>query len=185
MPDQPSLALYTFGIFERPAEDPVNDGFYQRNDPILEAVDRAPGLIARSGYDGDPGPPSWGRQVYPRFFTDENGDGWSPATLSLWQDLESAFAFGYFGLHAEALPHGRTWFRIGPWPPLVLWWHRDDAPPDWAEAVSRHHRLHDHGPSPEAFTFAQAFDPSGERVRIDKLRVRALASEPPAQREET
>ena len=51
--------------------------------------------------------------------------------------------------------------------------------------MRRHHRLYDHGPSPEAFTFAQPFDPSGERLRIDKLRMRALASGPPAQRAET
>ena len=31
------------------------------------------------------------------------GDGWTPATLSLWRDLESAMAFSYAGLHAEAV----------------------------------------------------------------------------------
>lgn len=50
------LALYTFGLFSRPAQDPANDGFYLRNDPIFAAIEHAPGFIARSGYATDPGP---------------------------------------------------------------------------------------------------------------------------------
>ena len=77
------LALYTFGIFKKPSDATANDGFHLRNDPILELVDRSPGMIARSGYEGDPGPASWGKQVYPRFYV-EQGDGYSPSTLSVW-----------------------------------------------------------------------------------------------------
>jgi len=167
------LALYTFGIFIRPSEDPANDGFHHRNDPILDAVEKAPGFLARSGYDGDPGPSSWGPQVYPRFY-EERGDGWSPATLSLWTDLESPMAFSYFGLHAEALAHGREWFQKGDWPPLVLWWIDGDHVPDWTEAVERHEALHDRGPSAYAFTFKQPFDAAGEPTRIDRARIKSL-----------
>lgn len=45
-----ALALYTFGMFAAPAEDPANDGFRELNDPLFELVDQAEGLIARSGY---------------------------------------------------------------------------------------------------------------------------------------
>jgi hypothetical protein len=176
---RPCLALYTFGVFATRAEDPANDGFRDRNDPIFAAVDKTPGLIARSGYASDPGPASWGQEVYPRFFTDEHGDGWSPATLSLWRDLEASFAFVYFGLHAEAMSRGREWFAHPSWPPLVLWWHSDEGYPEWAEGVRRHHHLHDHGPTPEAFTFSAPFNPGGARARIDKGRVKALASGAP------
>ncbi len=86
------LALYTFGIFAKPANDPANNGFHELNDAVLMLVDRSEGLIARSGYASDPGPASWGEEVYPRFY-EERGDGWSPATLSLWRDLESLFSF--------------------------------------------------------------------------------------------
>lgn len=47
------LALYTFGIFRRPADHRVNDGFRALNDPVFASVDRAEGLIARSGYASD------------------------------------------------------------------------------------------------------------------------------------
>ncbi len=164
----PQIALYTFGQFSKPSLDPVNEGFHQRNDPILKHVDQAPGLIARSGYESDPGPPSWGKQVFPRFWID-NGDGWAPSTLSVWRDMESAFAFSYRGLHAEALKHGREWFQKPQWPPYVLWWNEAGTRPDWAKAIIRHEHLHDHGPTPHAFTFKEPFDATGQSVKLDVL----------------
>ncbi|MGI9462714.1 MAG: DUF3291 domain-containing protein, partial [Aestuariivirgaceae bacterium] len=171
-------ALYTFGIFIEPAEHPSNDGFHRRNDPILDLVDKAPGFIARSGYEDEPGSRPWGRQVWPRFY-EERGDGWSPATLSLWTDLESPMAFAYYGLHAEALSHGRQWFRKPEWPPYVLWWVDGQHKPDWTQAVERHEHLHDHGPSAYAFTFKQPFDTAGKAMVLDKVKVRAIAGTDP------
>jgi len=169
------LALYTFGVFIEPAEHPSNDGFHARNNGVLSAIEQAAGIIARSGYLGDPGPRSWGAEVYPRFY-EERGDGWSPAMLSLWVDLESPMAAAYFGIHGEALSHGREWFRKPQWPPYVLWWVDAGHRPTWQEAVVRHQRLHDHGPSPAAFNFKQPFDADGHEASIDRARVKALAA---------
>lgn len=171
---RPFLALYTFGQFIEAADHPSNQGFHDRNDANLAAVDRAHGLIGRSGYDDDPGPESWGPQVYPRFFRDRHGDEWSPSTLSLWQDIESIWAYTYSGIHAEALTKARGWFQKGDWPPLVLWWALER--PDWAEAVRRHEHLYDHGPSPHAFGFRQAFDAAGAPLIVDRARVREIAA---------
>jgi len=167
------LALYTFGMFAKPADDAVNDGFYELNDPIFENVDKASGLIARSGYASDPGPNPWGAEVYPRFYQDR-GDGWSPATLSLWTDLEALFAFTYFGLHSEALKRGWEWFVSPDWPPLVMWWHLDRGYPTWSEGVERLEQLHDHGSKPTAFTFKEPFDQFGAKTKLDKSRIQAL-----------
>ncbi|MEM9267642.1 MAG: DUF3291 domain-containing protein [Pseudomonadota bacterium] len=166
-----SLALYTFGQFLRPAEDPANQGFFDLNDPIFEVVDATPGLIARSGYADEPGPEVWGEEVYPHWYR-ERGDGWAPATLSLWEDMEALFAFTYTGLHAEALKRGREWFEEPRWPPMVLWWHGADAPPTWSEAVARHLHLHEHGPSAFAFSFKAPFDVDGAPTRLDPMRLR-------------
>lgn len=153
-----NAALYTFGIFREPAEHPVNAGFHARNDPVLAAVDTAPGLIARAGYEDEPnGPPEWGTQVWPRWYV-ERGDGWSPATLSVWRDLDAIADFAYAGLHGEAYRMGAEWFVRGPWPPYVVWWIAPDHRPDWAEAVSRFHHLADHGPGPSAFTLSDPCD---------------------------
>lgn len=170
------LALYTFGQFKRPSEDPANDDFHALNDPIFELSDETPGMIGRSGYAMD-GTPSWGPEVYPRFHV-ENGDGWAPATLSLWVDIEHLFAFTYFGLHAQALKRGAEWFHPPTWPPLVLWW--THAQPTWAEGVARMHSLHDNGPGPGHFTFKHPYSPDGTATRIDKTRIQSIAqSQPP------
>ncbi|MFN3524704.1 MAG: DUF3291 domain-containing protein [Paracoccus sp. (in: a-proteobacteria)] len=173
------LALYTFGMFAKPSENPANEGFHQLNDLVFESVDQAEGLIARSGYASDAGPSPWGDEVYPRFY-EERGDGWSPATLSLWTDLEAPFSFTYSGLHAIALGRGREWFEKPRWPPLVLWWHTDSDYPSWAEGVRRHELLHDCGPSPAAFSFKEPFDEKGVATSLDKARIRKMrqASEP-------
>ena len=173
------VALYTFGIFIEPADHPSNDEFHRRNDPVLFAVEQAGGFIARSGYPDEPGPPCWGDQVYPRFYK-ERGDGWSPATLSLWADLESPLAFAYFGLHAQALTRGRQWFEKPAWPPYVLWWTDNQGPPTWTEAVERHEHLHGHGPSAHAFNFKQTYDAAGRETTLDRVRAKAIAvdSEP-------
>jgi hypothetical protein len=170
------VALYTFGQFAKPSIDSSNDGFHQRNDPILALVDKAPGLVARSGYDGDPGPASWGTQVYPRFYMD-NGDGYAPSTLSLWHDLESAMAFSYFGLHKEALSRGRDWFIKGDWPPYVLWWVVEGTHPTWADAIIRHEHLHDNGSTVFAFSFKSAFDARGSATQIDVSLIKRMASQ--------
>ncbi len=169
------LALYTFGIFSAPSDDPINDGFHKRNDPILAAVDHAPGFVARSGYAGEPGPEPWGDEVYPRFYS-ERGDGWSPATLSIWIDLESAMAFAYFGVHAEALTHGREWFLQPQWPPYVAWWISGGHVPTWADAVVRHEHLHDRGSSAFAFNFKSPFDAEGRGSTIDRDRMKSIAA---------
>jgi hypothetical protein len=167
------LALYTFGQFTKPSIDNSNDGFHRRNDPIFALVDIAPGLVARSGYDGEPGPASWGTQVYPRFYVD-NGDGYAPSTLSLWRDLESAMAFSYFGMHKEALSLGREWFIKGDWPPYVLWWVQEGMQPLWADAIIRHEHLHDHGPTAFAFSFKSAFDAQGQITKVDTAVVKEI-----------
>ncbi|WP_374303407.1 DUF3291 domain-containing protein [Ferrovibrio sp.] len=175
------VALYTFGVFRRPSADPVNDAFHARNAINLAAVEISAGFIARSGYDGDPGPASWGEAVYPRFYT--GTDAHSPSTLSLWADLESPLAFTYAGIHAEALSHGRDWFlkpKLPPekpaWPPYVLWWVAGDHVPDWREAVTRHEHLHDHGASAWAFDWKTPFDAQGHATQIDREAVRRLTA---------
>lgn len=167
------LALYTFGQFLKPSDDPANDGFHALNDPVLRMVDQAPGLIARSGYASDPVPEPWGEEVYPEFYV-ERGDGWSPATLSLWQDIESLFAFTYFGLHSTALKRGREWFQHPHWPPLVMWWHGDTENPTWSEGVHRHKHLHVHGPTSFAFTFKQPFDVDGGAMKLDTAKIKHM-----------
>ena len=109
-PDQTQkrLAVYNFGMFREPSDSAVNQGFRDLETPNFLAAERAVGFVGRAGYAGEPDQPSWGEQVYPRFYV-ERGDGGSPSTLSLWESLESLFAFAYSGIHAEAIRRASDW----------------------------------------------------------------------------
>ena len=168
------LALYTFGQFRLPSAAPENDGFHARNDRNFAAAEASAGFVARSGYADEPGPESWGRQVYPRFHV-ERGDGWAPSTLSLWSGIDAAMAFSYGGIHAEALRHGQEWFVEPRWPPYAAWW--TEARPDWAEAIIRHEHLADHGSTIFAFDFKMPFDASGQVTKVDTAAIRELVRE--------
>lgn len=170
------LAIYNFGMFALPSADPANDGFHARNDANFISAESSGGFVARSGYADEPGPESWGEQVYPRFYAD-NGDGWSPSTLSLWEDIPSLMAFCYSGIHAEAMRHAREWFVDPAWPPYVLWWTEPGAFPLWSEGAARLEHLHDNGPCPSAFTFKQPYDTLGRPITIDRAAVRRKISE--------
>ncbi len=170
----PKLALYTFGLFMEEDDHPANDSFWELNDRIFAIVDRCKGLIARSGYEGEDGPESWGREVFPHFAR-EHGRETAPSTLSLWESIEAAMAFAYSGLHAEALRRGREWNIKPAWPPYAAWWWPHDAPPEWSDAVRLHKRLHDNGPSPEVLTFKSPFGPQGDGVTLDRGEIRRLS----------
>ena len=86
------LAIYNFGIHLAPYEAPEVEGFRVREPLNFEAASRSSGFVARSGYNGVEGPPSWGVQVFPRFLVGSGHES-GPSSLSLWADIESLMAF--------------------------------------------------------------------------------------------
>lgn len=170
------LAMYNFGLHVGPYDAPEVQGFLSREPANFAAAERAAGFVGRSGYPGQPGPGSWGPQVFPRFIQGSGFDS-APSSLSLWRDIESLMAFTYAGVHADALKNARNWNVKGYWPPLVLWWVEPDRSPDWREGADRLHQLHDDGPGPGTFTFKNAFDPDGLAYEVDRDRVKLLIGE--------
>jgi len=167
------LAMYNFGLHVAAYDAPEVQGFMRREPLNFAAAEMASGFVGRSGYDGEPGPGSWGLQVFPRFL-DGSGFDSGPSSLSLWRDIESLMAFSYAGVHAEALKNARNWNTKNDWPPLVLWWIEAGQRPDWTSAAAKLELLHDHGPSPQGFSFKQPYGPDGDPVQIDRARVKAL-----------
>lgn len=156
------LAFYTFGILREPKGHPQVQGFFDRIKAAFEAAEGTHGCLDRRGNR----PPEFG----PRFY-DPAADAGAPQTLSVWADLESVFAFAYRGPHAEALRGRKEWFVEPQWPTYAAWWVADDHLPTWQEAAERLEHLHDHGATPFAFSFKQAFDPEGRPTVLDKARV--------------
>lgn len=155
------IAFYTFGILREPMGHAQVQGFFDRMESTFAQVEHAAGFV-----DRDRGS-SWGPHVSPRFY-DEKQHAGAPATLSLWTDLESVCAVAYRDNHGEAFKKRRDWFLKPEWPTYVAWWVEDDHIPTRAEACQRHEYLHDHGPSPYAFTFKQPFDAKGQPTELDR-----------------
>lgn len=174
------LAVYTFGQFLDRADSPKIKSFFDLEPSVLADLETRPGFIARSGYDSNGLPECWGEQVFPRFWVD-NGDGWAPSSLSLWQDVESIAAATYHGGHGAAYRRGREWnIPALDWPGYVLWWVPADHRPDWREAVDRHEHLAHHGATAHAFTFKQPFAPNGQMSTLESSKVKHLAKQDPA-----
>lgn len=177
------LAIYNFGLHVAGYDSPEVQGFLRREPLNFDAATKAAGFVGRSGYAEEPGPESWGIQVFPRFIEGSGRDS-GPSSLSLWEDIESLMAFSYSGVHAEALRNARNWNTKNSWPPLVLWWVEAGRRPDWEQGAKKLEWLHDHGPSPAAFSFKQPFGANGAPINIDRARVKSLAeANAPGQRD--
>lgn len=76
--------------------------------------------------------------------------------MSVWRDVAALKRFVYQSAHVEIMRRRREWFaRMAVY--MVLWWVPAGHHPTVAEAVARLEHLRKHGPSPEAFTFGEAF----------------------------
>lgn len=95
--------------------------------------------------------------------------------MSLWTDLDSVFAFVYTGLHRSTLSKRHEWFLKPEWPSYAAWWVSDDTIPTWSDACERLEHLHDHGPSPVAFTFRRPFAADGTPTRLSGMAERRPA----------
>jgi hypothetical protein len=143
----PFLAQLNVGRLLAPIEDPRIAGFRDRLDEVNALADAAPGFVWR--------------------LQDESGNAteFRPAAdphllvnLSTWTSLEALRAFTYQTPHLELLRGRADWFEPREGPHLVLWW-TADAAPSAEEALVRLARLAEHGPTPDAFTFARPYPP--------------------------
>lgn len=134
-----------------PLDSPLLAGFVSQVDSINALAERSPGFI-------------W-------HFQDENGDAevcrlfgddMLLANMSVWTSVESLAAFTYKSAHRRVMRRRREWFSTMVEAHLVLWWTSPGLLPTLHDAKARFDLLRAHGPSPEAFTFREAFPPPGD-----------------------
>ena len=167
------VAFFTFGFLREAAEHPQMQPFWDRNPHNFEAAEQSDGFLDRSRRHPETGQYDWGNSEDFQFLREEEyGRERSLWTLSVWEDLESVFAFAYAGVHAEALSHRKEWFLKPEWPSYVAWWVAEGHTPTWREAVERHKYLHEHGSSPSAFDFKQPFGADGKPLELDRTLVK-------------
>jgi len=169
------VVLYTFAIFKETRHSEYNKGFNDRNPFVYVSAENTPGFVDRSGKswkrDHADRNRDWGdRNVSPRFLT-TGAHGDTAATLSLWDDVESVYAFTYAGFHAEVLKMRYDWFVEGDYPAYVAWWIADDENPIQADGAERLEHLHDNGATAYAFDFKAPFDADGQALSMDRQKI--------------
>ncbi|MCH8801536.1 MAG: DUF3291 domain-containing protein [Chloroflexi bacterium] len=187
------LAFYTFAILEETHGHPHSKGFVDRISGVFESAERSDGFIDRAGsrYSEDQSS-VWGDPSASPRFTQEHrdarpvdpsmtpeqtaaSDGYEAATVSMWDDLESVYAFAYNGRHFEALKKRQEWFVNPEWPSYVAWWVEDGENPTREDAGKRLEHLHDEGSTPYAFDFKTPFDSAGLPWKMDRSKIQERA----------
>jgi hypothetical protein len=93
------LAFYTYAILSETWGHPQVQGFVDRVPGVLESVRGTAGHIWIWPENPPQSPP----------FMDRTKHGRLPQTLSVWRDMESVYAFAYYGRHLEAFRLRREW----------------------------------------------------------------------------
>lgn len=81
--------------------------------------------------------------------------------MSTWEDVPSLRHFVYKTAHAAVMARRAKWFPAFAGAHVALWWVPAGKRPMLADAAAALARLDAAGPTPAAFTFDTAFDPSG------------------------
>jgi hypothetical protein len=144
------LAQINIGRIVAPLDDPVMREFVENLDRINALAEASPGFV-------------WRFQTASGNATDERpyDDDRILINFSVWEDIASLRAFTYRGDHAAIMRKRRQWFEHMQEAYQALWWVPAGPHPTVREATSRIECIRAHGPTPEAFTFHQAFLPPG------------------------
>jgi hypothetical protein len=142
------LAQLNIGIIRGPMDSPIMAEFAANLERINALADHSPGFVWRLQTDE-------GDATSIRPFEDEN----LLVNMSVWRDVESLNKYVYGSAHVEIMRRRREWFERMREAFLVLWWVPAGHRPSVAEAIAKLDILRAEGPTPEAFTFRQAFPP--------------------------
>ena len=171
------LAFMTIAVLIAEVDDPRIQGFLDRVENNNKNAENSEGFIGRAITDPETGESNWGKRTMPKVYQRDEYLNKRVMTLSLWDDLESVFAFSYYGSHGESLQHRYEWFVKSDLPIYVAYWVADGERPTWEQACERLDRLAAEGPTPEAFNFKNAFDGRGNPIRVDRKRAKVKAAQ--------
>jgi Domain of unknown function (DUF3291) len=142
------LAQLNVGIIRAPMDSPIMAEFAANLDRINALADGSPGFVWRLQTEA-------GDATAIRPFENEN----NLVNMSVWRDLESLRQYVYRSAHVEIMRRRREWFEPMREAYMVLWWVPKGHRPDVTEAIAKLETLRKAGPTPQAFTFGQAYPP--------------------------
>lgn len=153
------LAQLNVAVMKAPLESPSMADFAGNLDRINALAEGSPGFVWRLKSDGG------------------NATGFRPlgehvlVNLSVWADVASLSRYVYRSAHVEIMRRRREWFDRMNSAYMVLWWVPAGQRPTVEEAIARLEQLRTAGPSPTAFTFAQAYGPPGAAAGTAPFRI--------------
>ncbi len=146
-----------------PLDDPLLADFVAGLPVVNGLADAAPGFVWRLQSEG-------GDATDIRAFPDPD----VIVNLTVWESPEALKEFTYRGAHRDVFRRRNEWFHEDG-RGLALWWIPAGTLPTVDDARHRLDALHDHGPSPYAFTFTSITAPfTIEPVMLDDPRAVAL-----------
>lgn len=141
------LAQLNIAVMKEPLESPSMADFVGNLDRINSLAEQSPGFVWRLKSDS-------GNATEFRPLGDH-----VLVNLSVWADVASLSHYVYKSAHVEIMRRRREWFDRMKSAHMVLWWVPAGHRPTEEEAIAKLEVLRANGPSPAAFTFAQAYGP--------------------------
>jgi hypothetical protein len=139
------LAQLNIGNLAAPLDSPQLKEFVDNLDRINAVAESSPGFVWRLTGDGNDA-----TSLRPL------GDN-VLVNMSVWCDAEALKNYVYRSPHTQIMKQRRQFFTRMKEAHMVLWWVPAGHQPTVAEAIERLTRLRERGPSPEAFTFGEAY----------------------------
>ena len=139
------LAQLNIGTLKAPLDSPELKDFVDNLDRINALAESSTGFIWRLVGDGNDA-----TSLRPL------GDN-VIVNMSVWRDVPALLTYVYNSAHTAIMKRRREWFTRMAEMHMVLWWVPAGHVPTVEEAVARLKQLREHGPTPEAFTFGEAF----------------------------
>jgi len=145
------LAQMNIAVPRFPTDDPRMSDFMNALDEINDVADNSPGFVWRLVSDGGNDATS--------LRADFGGEE-QMINMSVWESTEALWNYVYRSGHLDFLRRRTEWFARPSGTIAVLWWVPAGHIPSVEEGLDRLDRLRHHGPSPEAFSFREQFEPS-------------------------
>jgi hypothetical protein len=159
------IGLFTSSVLHEQIASDKTRPFIERVPPTFAAAENSEGFICRAKGDyivSDSGQLTGIEyDKTPSFYLDPT---LVVQTLSVWRDIESAWAYVYSGTHLDSLRRRTEWMQKPTFPQYVLWWRNTDTVPLFAEGVEWLEYLNEHGVTKNAFTFRQSFTQDGLQI---------------------
>lgn len=139
------LAQLNVGELKAPLDSPELKDFVDNLDRINALAEGSDGFVWRLVGDGNDATSlrPMGENVI--------------VNMSVWRDAESLRRFVYQSAHTPIMKRRREWFARMMDAYMCLWWVPAGHQPTVGEAIARLQHLRQHGPTPESFTFGEAF----------------------------